>query len=189
MASKVQICNLALSRIGGSTIMSLEDGTTSSNLCNTLYNDIAEEVMSEGPWTSTISRVALNKTTNTPEYEYTNEFQLPTVPRVLRILSIDELQTGSYDYRIEGDKLLSNLGTVNVRYIGFLEDTASYDVNLKKCIVSRLASELAFTITGSTALSERLYARYLKDLEDGLSSDGQQGSNDFTSSPDLINIR
>ena len=145
--------------------------------------------MSEGPWTSTVSRVALNKTTNTPAFGFTSEFELPTNPRVLRILSIDELQTGSDDYRIEGGKLLANISTMKVRYIGFIEDTASYDVNLKKCIVSRLASELAYSQTGSTALAERLYARYLRDLEDGLSSDGQQGSNDITISPDLTDIR
>lgn len=194
MASQVQICNLALSRVGAQRIMSLTDNTVESKLCNVIYNDIAEEVMSEGPWTSAIARAALNLTTNIPLYGFTNEFELPTVPRVLRILSVDADQvylgsTWADGFRVEGDKLLANTATINVKYIGFIEDTASYDVNLKRCIVSRLAAEIAFPITGSAQLAERLYARYIKDLEDGLSSDGQQGSNDFTVSPDLLDIR
>ena len=38
MTSKVQICNMALSRLGASTITSLTDNTTEANLCNTLIH-------------------------------------------------------------------------------------------------------------------------------------------------------
>jgi hypothetical protein len=189
MANKVQICNLALARIGAARITSLSDSTSTANLCNTLYDDIAEEVMVEGPWTSTISRVALNKTTNTPAFGFTSEFEMPTVPRLLRVLSINEVVEGTDEFRIEGDKLLANIATVSVRYIGFVADTANYGVSLKKCIVSRLASEMAFTLTGSTALASRLYDRYLKDLDDGLAANGQQGSSNYIQTPDLIWIR
>ena len=101
MASKVKICNLALSRIGASRITSLTDGTVESTLCNVLYDDMAEEVMSEGSWSSTIARSALNVTTNTPAFGFSYEFQLPTVPRTLKILNINEDTVGDYDFRIE----------------------------------------------------------------------------------------
>ena len=189
MASKVKICNLALSRIGASRITSLTDGTVESTLCNVLYEDMAEEVMSEGSWSSTIARSALNVTTNTPAFGFSYEFQLPTVPRTLKILNINEDTVGDYDFRIEGDKLLANVSSVSVRYVSFIEDTASYDVYLKRALVSRMAAEMAYTLTGSATVAERLYARYLRDLDDGLSNNGQQGSEQLTVSPDLLKVR
>ena len=52
-----------------------------------------------------------------------------------------------------------------------------------------MAAEMAYTLTGSATVAERLYARYLRDLDDGLSNNGQQGSEQLTVSPDLLKVR
>jgi hypothetical protein len=189
MASKVQICNLALTRIGASTITSLSDGTRESNLCNTIYDSIAEEVMSEGEWSVCTFRTTLNQTTNTPTYDYTYEYQLPTNPRVLKFIEISGDRLNDLEYDIEEDKLLTNESTVKCKYVGFLEDTSKYGPYLKKAIISRLAQELSYTITGSSANSDRLYQRYQKDLDYGLALDGQQGSGVFIYTDDLTKVR
>lgn len=189
MASRVEICNLALSRIGASTITSLSDGTRESNLCNVLYNDIAEEVMSEGEWSTCTFRQTLNKTTNTPLYDYTYEYQLPTNPRWLKFIEISGDRLNDLEYDIEEDKLLTNESTVKCKYIGFLEDSSKYGPYLKAAIVSRLAHELSYSITGSAANSDRLFQRYLVDLRKGLALDGQQGSGVYIYSTDIIKVR
>ncbi len=189
MSSVVKICNLALVRVGAATITSLTEDTNEGRLCNLLYNDVAEEVMAEGAWTSTVTRVALNKTTNTPAYGFSSEFQLPTDPRFIRILSINESVPGTDAYKIEGSKLLTDLSTIKIEYIGFIDDSESYDPLLKRAIISRLAAEFSYTITGSAALAERLFDRYRFEVSDGLSADGQQGSNQLIVSPDLHEVR
>lgn len=189
MSSKVQICNLALTKLGAARITSLSDNTIEAKLCNTLYDDIADEVMASGEWSSTINRVTLNATENTPAYGFTNEFQLPTDPFCLRVLSIDEENVGDEQFRIEGDKLLANISTMKIRYIGRIEDTQSYDEMLKRTIVARLAYELAYPLTGQTSVSNLMYQTYIQVMNESLAIDGKQGSNEATQSYDLDQVR
>lgn len=189
MTSKVKICNLALSRLGAATITSLTDGTAESKLCSTFFDDLAEEVIIEGSWTSTIQRASLAKTTNTPTFGYSNEFQLPVDPKCLRVLNIDEDAPGGIDYRIEGDKLLSDSSSIKIRYIANLTDTEDWDPMLKRAFVSRLASELAYPLTGDERKQEIEFQRYEFFLERGLAIDGQQGSKEQIDATDLLSVR
>lgn len=189
MASKVQICNLALARLGASRITSLSDNTNEAKLCNLMYDDLAEEVMSEGAWSSTIKRASLAKTTNTPAFGFTDEFQLPTDPFCLRVLAINDLTPGDYDYRIEGDKLLANISTMKIKYIGRLTDTQSYDPMLKRAIVSRLAAELAYPITGNLQTANAMQEIYRLHIVDGLAADGTQGSTEDVFRSDSVDVR
>lgn len=189
MASKVEICNLALTRVGATRITSLTDNLEEARICNLLYQTVSDEVMMEGPWSTTISRVALAQTSNTPAFGYDNEFQLPTVPVFLKALSINESVPGNIDYRIEGDKLLTDEGTIKLRYIGRIDDTQSYGPYLTRAIVSRLSAELAYTLTGNATLAQSLFDRYQQDVVSGLAMDGQQGKYDTYSSDAFIEIR
>lgn len=189
MSSKVQICNLALARLGAARITSLTDNTESANLCNLLFNDIAEEVMMEGAWTSTLVRTDLAQTTNTPSYDYTYEYQLPVNPKCLKVLAVNDLVQGDIDYRIEGDKLLCNDSTIKILYISYLTDTEAYGTALKTAIVSRLAMELAYPITGNASLVDALMRRYERDLNIGLSNSTSQGSNEGIDTNDLTEVR
>ena len=189
MTSKVKICNMALSRLGADTITSLTDNTTEAKLCNTLFNDLADRVMMQGSWTSTVTRVDLALTTNTPSFGYTNEFQLPVDPLCLKVLNIDEIVTGSIPYRIEGDKLLTDTDTIKIRYIAQLTNTEDYDPLLTEAIEVLLASYLALPIAGDKVLAERLKQEYHDMIGLNLAIDGQQGSNEIISATDLTGVR
>lgn len=189
MASKTQICNNALSKIGVDPITSLTDNTTAAARCNQVYETVAEEVMASGAWTSTIRRATLAQTTNTPEYGYAYEYQLPTDPLCLRVLDVYESETGVWNYKIEGDKLLSDRSSIKIRYVSYIEESGSYDVDLRKAIQFRLASELAYNFTGDRTLAREMYAIY-KDIKmEALAANGSQGSPDRTSSSDLEDVR
>ena len=126
MSSKVQICNYALSRLGAARITSLTDNTSEARLCNTLLDDAIQEVLTEGDWRFASRRTSLNQTTNTPEFGYSFEFQLPTDPKALIVREINETDAGDYAYSIEGDKLLSDLSTMDIRYTAYVTDTGSF---------------------------------------------------------------
>lgn len=203
MASKVKIANLALSRLGISQITSLTDNTIEAKQCNLMFEEVAKEVMTEGVFSSTIKRQALTQTSNTPAFGFAYEFQLPTDPKCLRVLNVSEVVSttsstttildrdlrGQTDYRIEGDKLLANVSAIQIRYIAYLENSGDYDEMLKKVIVSKLASELAYPLTGSAAVADKLERKYQMEFADAKSVDGQQGSNPEISSTDLTEIR
>jgi len=189
MASKVQICNMALSRLGASTITSLTDNTTEAKLCNTLFDDLADRVMVQGSWTTTIFRAALALTTNTPSFGFSYEFQLPVDPLCLKVLDINEAKPGTLEYRIEGDKLLCDSSTIKIRYIGKLTDTEEYGPLLTEAIELLLASYLAFPITGDRMIAQSMREEYSIFLANNLAVDGQQGSKDKIISDGLIDVR
>lgn len=189
MPSKVQICNMALSRLGASTITSLTDNTTEAKLCNTLFEDLADRVMLQGTWSSTVRRASLAKTTNTPAFEYNNEFQLPVDPKCLKVLNINEDSPGMIDYRIERDKLLTNESTIKIRYISRIADTEDYDPLLTEAVEILLASYLALPIAGDKTLADRLRQEYYEVVRFNLSADNQQGSKEKVNSSTLTDIR
>lgn len=186
MASKIQICNMALSRLGASTITSLTDGTPEARLCNTLFNDLADRVMIQGSWSTTIKRAELASTGNTPEFDFSYEYQLPVDPLCLKVLHVNEVNPGSVDFRIEGDKLLCDESTIKIKYIGQLTDTSEYGPLLTECIEILLASYLALPLTGDKTLAQALKKEYADMLSHHLAIDGQQGSKDMVVSDTLI---
>ncbi len=189
MASKVGLCNIALTRLGADVIASLTSGTREASICNVLFDELAKEVMAEGAWTSATFRASLNKISTAPEFGFDSRFQLPVSPKSLKVLSINELSPGSYNYKVEGDNLLINASSVKIEYIGEVTDTESYDEYLKQSIVSKLTSELAYPLTGNTGLAKSLWEKYKVELKENLSKDGQQGSGIRVISPDLIDVR
>lgn len=189
MASKVQICNMALARLGGETITSLTDNTREAKLCNLFYDEVARRVMKAGSWTSTITRVALVQTANTPAFEYSYEYQLPVDPECLKVLAINETESGSVPHRIEKDKLLIDDSTVKIRYIAYLEDVADYDVYLQECVEVLLAYYLCLPLTGDKALAKLLKEEYMMCVAENLALNTQQGSKDYIQSNYLIEDR
>jgi hypothetical protein len=189
LSSKVDICNAALSRIGQATITSLTDGTQPAKLCNTFFDLVARRVMTNGSWTSAIRRVTLAKTTNTPAFGFNNEFQLPVDPKCLKVLNVDEDIDGALNYAIEGDKLLTDEGTIKIRYIAELTDSEDYDVMLEEAIEIMLASKLAFRLVGDKQVALELLKEYEVFLANNLAIDNQQGSQQTYLSYDAIEVR
>lgn len=190
MASKVQICNLALTRLGAARVTNIDSPTTNEEkICNILFDDTVKEVMLEGSWTSTIRRTALAQTTSTPSFEYTYEYQLPVDPECLKVLEVDEEAPGVIDYRIEDDKLLTDESTIKIRYIAYVSDTESWDEMLKRAVVAKLSSDLAYALTGDTRKAELEYQRYMQITRDSLTLNTQQGSKRRYESEDLLEGR
>ena len=188
MASKVEICNIALTDLGKSSITSLTDNNERARACNLIYDQIAAEVMANG-WSSNTVRATLAQTTTTPTYEFSYEFQLPTDPKCLKVLRINEASPGEYNYKIEGDKLLINITSVSIKYAAELDDSESYGVFLTQSIIAALRARLAFRLTGNATLSKNLTEIYNDVLADSMASDGQQGVPDGTPSNTLTDIR
>ena len=184
----VNICNMALTRIGANTITSLTDGTRESNLCNTVYENSVEDVLSMGEWSKAKFQATLVQL-DAPAFDYSYAYQLPTAPRIITLLDVQDAKASSVEYTIQGDHLLINNTADQITYIGYLDNPADYGVYLKAAIISKIAYELAFTLTGSQQLQERLFQKYRVDLRTGLAEDGNQGNVKVLYNTDLTNTR
>lgn len=189
MSSQVQICNAALIRLGASTITSITENTAEAKLCNNIFTDLADDVMIEGSWTSTIRRASLARTSDTPAFEYTYSFQLPVDPFCLKVLNTNESVPGDVQHVIENDRLLTDNSTVKIRYIARLTDTTDWDPMLRKAFVARLTAELAYSLTGDARKAAQEFERYRLLVQESLAINNQQGSKQIISSLDLTEVR
>ncbi len=189
MASQVEIANLALAKLGADRITDFGDGTESANLVSLMFPNVVEETISDGAWTSATFRAELALLVDTPEFGFDFQFQLPTLPSVIRVLSINEDAPGENDFAIEGDKLLANVNGMKIKYIGLISDPQDFDIYLKRSIVARLALDLSYVITGKDGTTLRLQKEYLSTIQEGLTVNGMQGSSLRTVSNQISEIR
>jgi hypothetical protein len=184
MASVVEICNAALNQLGASTILSLTEDSKNARLCNARYLNVRDAVFRSHPWNCLQKRIELSSDTETPAWGYTKQFTLPTDS--LRLLSIYD---SSYDYRVEGRKIVSNLETMKILYVSRVEDPNEYDELLRETIASALAADIAYAITSSNPVATTMYNLYQAKLKDARFVDSTEGQNTLidNDSPDVVN--
>lgn len=183
MASKVAICNLALSRLGAARVTALSENSKEAKDCNAIFDLIAEEVMAMGAWPSATRRATLAQLSTTPEFEFTYTYQLPTDPKFLRILSINDSKRGDIPYAIEGDKLLTNESSLKLRYVANITDPETYDIYLRQAIVDRLVAELTYAVTGQGSMYKAALSYHIEHAQEllALASLGSETAQEINS--------
>lgn len=191
MASKVAIANFALTgELGKDQITSFLDGTKGSKLVNLLFDDTAEEVMAEGAWSSATSRQTLAQDSTAPDWGYSYRYQLPTNPKYLGMIKVNECKPGDTEYSIESGFLLTDESTMKIQYKMFQTDTEKWDKNLQRAIVLKLAVKMCYNLTGNLQLKQALAAEYVEALDSGLAVDGTNSNEaDLLVSDDLKDVR
>jgi|DEB0MinimDraft_3_1074331.scaffolds.fasta_scaffold00081_13 hypothetical protein len=174
MASEVQICNIALSKVGDEQITSLLDDSKAARLCNLTYEPLRDSVLRAHLWNFAISRVALAKSTDAPAYEYSAKFALPA--DFLRLVDTNLLDTEKY--KVEGKFILANSDTVSIRYVKRVEDPNEFDWLFIEALAARIAAELAIALTDNRTLSVDLFNLYSTKITEARTADAQEGSPD-----------
>lgn len=154
MASEVDICNIALRRIGAERITSLAEQTKRAKLCNDAYAIVRDAMLRSHPWNFATFRVELAKTATTPEFGYSSEFQLPN--DYLRIMIIEDGDLIDYDFRIEQDKLLIDENALKIEYISKITNTGLFDPNFVTALGLAIAEELSYAMVQSNSLKEQI---------------------------------
>lgn len=173
-SSEVDICNSALVKVGSDSITALTDNSKRARLCNLRYGDCRDEVLYAHPWNFAVKRVTLAKTANTPAYEYTYEYQLPSdVGRVLNTDASDTLGP-SVAWAREGDKILTDESTLKIRYIAKITDVSLFNDMFKEVLALRIAMDIAYPLTQSNSLATRLGNQYMQWLKENRSFNGQE---------------
>ncbi len=190
MASSVQICNLALAELDAAPIMALDDNSREAIRCSIFFDDIVKEVMASGTWSCLIRRATLNQLADAPEFGYSYQYQLPTNPKLLKVITLNSASDGSIPFSIEDDKLLTDSSTVELIYTAYITTSESWNIYLQQAIVAKLAAVLAFPITGNMQVAQMKAQQYYQIvLPRCLALDGQMSSKDSIISSDLRDVR
>jgi hypothetical protein len=178
MASVVDICNSALNQIGASNIISLTEDSKAARICNQRYNFVRDSVFRAHPWNCLTTRASLAPDTAAPAFQFSKQFTLPTDPFCLRVL---QLSNTDILYKIEGRKLLCDESTIEMIYVGRVEDANQYDTLLTETIAAAMAADLAYPLVGSSALSANMFTLYQSKLTEARFVDATE-DNDINTS-------
>jgi len=164
------VCSLALSKIGHSTIFDIGGSQPDEVLSKLLFYPTRDEVLRRHNWNCAIARRALaSLDEEIPGVSYTYKYQLPVDPHCLRVIEI--IGYPRADYLIEGDTLLTNISSCNIRFIQCLVNPADWDSMLLWAIVARLAWRLTFRITAAKDLRKDLLIDYMQVIQDAIDID------------------
>lgn len=155
MASKTDVINRALSKLGQPRIANAETTNTKpARVMNGMWGSVRDAMLQAYPWKFAGYRTQLAATT-APEWGWDNAFLLPNDYLAMRQIKDDP------DYDIENGKILTDAGApLYIRYTRRITNTAQFHPLFVEAFASRLAYEGCEEITDSNTKQEKA----LRDL-------------------------
>lgn len=182
MSSEVQICNMALSHIGGySDIAALDNSSQESKKCKLLYSPARDSVLRDNNWNFATKVLTLALLTDTYlGWVYGYQYPVDCLMAIkiyndynnnINRDSIYYPECNVTDNKIEfqiisnealtGRIILTNKEDAKLVYIAKVTDTNMFDVEFIDALSYRLASELAISLKGDMQLQQQLFQAYL----------------------------
>ena len=187
---KIEICNLALSRIGVENIELMTEASEPARACSQFYDHARRIVLRKYPWTWATRGVALAALLeHPPNFDYAYRYPADCV-------SIRKLYCPKYDnnpayttYQLgggdDGRVLYTDVPGAICEYTADIKDCSLMDDQFVEALSWKLAASVAFKLTGSVQnvqMAEQQYAMLFLDAV--ANNDDEQ--NTFDLQPDSI---
>lgn len=156
--SVVQICNMALAKIGSeSFITSLSDDTKAARHLSIFYEPIRDSLLRSHLWRFARKQYQLAPLVTGPLFDGGYYFQIPT--DCVRVVVPDEDYFYGYGrWSVEGNKILADTNVLNIVGLQRVEDPNLFDPIFSEALATRLAHELCIPLTNSESLKNALKA-------------------------------
>lgn len=173
MPSDTDICNSAISKLGGNQIMDITDESPEAQLCRANYDLVRDAVLEDVNWTFATKRFVFTAANlDAPLFGFTKAYTIPA--EVLRVIDIND---GRDDWVKEGEEILTDAGKINMIAIIRERDPEKYSPSFVQCMAAKLASEIALPLTNSKTQRDAMVEEYLAKKNWAQSNDGRQGRN------------
>lgn len=183
--SLISIYNAALVPLGADRVLDPLEESDQAIKCNEIFPDIRDDELSSHPWNFALERAQLARTTDTPLYDYTYEYQIPSDS--LRVI---EIETDEDAFEREGDRILTDVSTLYVQYIKQITDTNAFSPSFRAVLSARLQFELAGSLTShGTTYITMLYEIYQRKVKRAKAIDAQEGTPQALFADRAVNAR
>jgi hypothetical protein len=180
MASKTDIANRALTKLGDDRIIDLLDDTERARTINSIYNSCRDAELRAHVWNFAVRRVALPRLITVPAFGFSFEYQIPA--ESLRLIQVGEcwhwwslqdyISGSTAQFQVEGRKILTDFDApLKIRYIERIDDTGLYDALFVEAFACRLALEACERITQSNTKLQAIQEQYKENLRMALRVD------------------
>jgi len=162
----VQICNLALARLGDAKITTLGDATAQAQYCTLFYAQTVKELQTDLDWQFCRKLASATADATPPAFGYAGRFALPgDFLRVLRINGIDEDENFGKWEIIGGFIHTSLTGPIQLDYVANITAEASFPPIFVELLTAKLAAHLALPLTGSKELFAQMAQIYTESIQ------------------------
>jgi hypothetical protein len=142
--TETSICNMALDELGANKISNVETDTSVQAVkCRTHYEATRDALIRSHEWRFASGRETLTVSATTPDFEWDFQYPLPT--DFMRMKSIYEGRFSNENYRsyaLEGNTLLTNEDSMEIRYVKKVTDVSEFDSLFIQVFVLSLALKL-----------------------------------------------
>lgn len=144
MASEIDICNLALTRLGADSIRSFDEDNKRSRLSQNIYKHVRDLFLEAFEWSfnTAYTQLALLSGVIHPQFDYV--YQLPSDCVYARQL-IDSGGNISSLVKWEqfGDRIATNIEDAWLRYSKEITSSGSFPLYFVEAVAAQMASDLA----------------------------------------------
>lgn len=177
MAGKIDIINMALSRLQLAAIQSLDDPRNEARVAKLQWDIIRDAVLRDHPWGFASRRTPLALLAEKPS-GFENAYALPVDCLAVRsLLSSDGLEMSS-PYRVGNlsgkPSLWTNLAGAWLEYTARIEDTEVYDPIFTDSLAWRLGAVTALAIKGEAGLFQAGMQGYQASLQQATARDARE---------------
>jgi hypothetical protein len=150
--SETSIANMALARIGAKRLTNIDtDASQEATQALLHYAQTRDALLRSHWWRFAIARATLSEDVDAPDFEYDHQYTLPA----------DYLRgIGLYDttatFEIEGQHLLTDDDTVELKYVQRLTDPTKFDPLFVEVLVLELAIKFVMPLAQDKVLRREL---------------------------------
>lgn len=188
--ANVDIANSALVKLGAPLISSLSDLSKSAKILNNQFAITRKKLISLHPWNFSSFRVELAATVNTPEFEFTKEFTLPS--DCLRVFDTDlpEGEPWKVEFNTDNNRVLvCNSTSVKILYGKDITDPTKFPPFFEETLAWMLASDACYALTQSNSFATTIYNGAQRELAVARSMDAQESGRDTFDANSWIDAR
>lgn len=197
MASKINICNIALSMLGAASISDLSEPSPEARACALHFDDTLHTLLRQHPWNWATVERALAPLDGVTAAEWLFVYAYPTdCLTAQRIVAPDSPRTVPYLVRAAMDNggniarvIVTDQADAVLAYTAAVKDLSVCDGEFLSALQHRLAAALCMTLTGK---AERLGT--LTQLADAAlirakARDAGEGHDEEETLPDWLTVR
>ena len=169
----VKIASRASILIGGDAIQSFSDGTTEADVCNNIYEDVAQSCLTRTRWRFATNQAQLSRLAAAPTGRFDAAYQLPSDTLMINAITINDVPV---KYDVYGNKAFCDADSSQVLVADYIfrvteENWPPYFI---LGVEFFLASILAISVARDGALGSAMELKAEKQMIKARTLDSQQ---------------
>lgn len=200
-ATEVQICNLALSNLGVSTLLSsLSEDSNEARVCNVWYEQTRDAVLQDFPWNFCKRRVSLAEVSEDPATDWGYVYAYPIDCLAVRALTLAGMRKPRNDQRIEFEVAYNGSQRViytdqyqaELIYTAKVTDPSIFDPLFTIALSWALAAAIAPSLVGQIAgqsVAANMRETYVLMLQQAAAASMREGFEGVEPEVELLTVR